>query len=88
MLSAGKVSAERPFNQGSDQLIKITMLEDRCQKLQTYCRELIDTNRLLDCENRLAIAQLTTHYSPSQLQNLTQAMEHLTPSPTHLFAYN
>jgi flagellin-specific chaperone FliS len=31
-------------------------LAERCQKLEEYCRELIRTNKILDCENRLAIA--------------------------------
>lgn len=31
-------------------------LAERCKKLEEYCRELIRTNTILDCENRIAIA--------------------------------
>jgi len=43
-------------------------LADRCKKLEEYCRELIRTNKILDCENRIAIAQILALTEPkSQL---------------------
>ena len=39
-------------------------LADRCKKLEEYCRELIRTNKILDCENRIAIAQILALTEP------------------------
>ena len=50
-------------------------LADRCKKLEEYCRELILTNKILDLENRTAIAQILHLTDPkNQLQNLTAAL--------------
>jgi hypothetical protein len=50
-------------------------LAERCKKLEEYCRELIRTNKILDCENRIAIAQILALTEPrTQLQNLQAAL--------------
>ena len=60
-ISNMQMDAKTPIKQP----IKITVssptkqnraLVERCQKLEQYCRELVKTNKILDCENRLAIA--------------------------------
>ena len=43
--------------------------------LEDYCRKLILTNTVLDCENRIAVAQILNLTEPQrQLQNLTAAL--------------
>lgn len=50
-------------------------MAERCKKLEEYCRELIRTNKILDCENRIAIAQIINLTDPkTQLSNLTAAL--------------
>ena len=50
-------------------------MAERCTKLEEYCRELIRTNKILDCENRIAIAQIINLTDPkTQLSNLTAAL--------------
>ncbi|TNV87259.1 hypothetical protein FGO68_gene13350 [Halteria grandinella] len=50
-------------------------LAQRCKKLEDYCRELIRINKVLDCENRIAIAQLINLTEPkTQLHNLSSAL--------------
>ena len=39
-------------------------LLERCRTLEKYCRELLQTNKVLDLENKVAIAQLVNLLSP------------------------
>ncbi|CDW84600.1 UNKNOWN [Stylonychia lemnae] len=55
-------------------------LLDRCSKLEQYCRELVRVNKILDCENRLAIAQLINLTDLNQLNNLSQAINFVSTS--------
>ena len=49
---------------------QVKSIVNRCQKLEDYCRELIRVNKILDCENRLAIAQIINLTDLNQLNNL------------------
>lgn len=50
-------------------------MQQRCLVLEDYCRKLILTNTVLDCENRIAVAQILNLTEPQrQLQNLTAAL--------------
>jgi len=49
-------------------------LKERCYKLEAYCKDLIKTNKVLDIENRLAIAQIVNIADPKQLNHLASAV--------------
>ena len=49
-------------------------LLNRCKQLEHYCKDLVQTNKVLDLENRVAIAQLVNLLSPNQLDNFTNAL--------------
>ena len=49
-------------------------LLNRCRTLEHYCKDLLQTNKVLDLENRVAIAQLVNLLSPEQLSNFTNAL--------------
>lgn len=38
---------------------QVKRLVERCQMLEGFCRELLQTNKVLDLENRICISQLT-----------------------------
>ena len=40
-------------------------LVQRCAKLEEYCKDLLKTNKVLDMENKLAIAQLVHLLDPN-----------------------
>ena len=61
---------------------QIARLNDRCQQLEAYCRDLIKTNKLLDLENRLCISQILNLNNASQgganqLNNFVGALQML-----------
>lgn len=50
----------------SNESTQIKRLNERCQTLETYCKDLIKTNKILDLENRLAISQILNLTNQSQ----------------------
>ena len=45
-----------PYNMESAQMQADDKLVQRCARLESYCKDLISTNKILDMENKLAIA--------------------------------
>ena len=56
-------------------------LLQRCQTLEKYCRDLVQTNKVLDLENRVAIAQIVNLLNPDQLSNFTKALRYVKECP-------
>lgn len=56
-------------------------LLQRCQTLEKYCRDLVQTNKVLDLENRVAIAQIVNLLHPDQLSNFTKALRYVKECP-------
>ena len=59
---------------------QVQRLEARCRMLEGYCKELIKTNKVLDMENRLCIAQLMNIFAKdkggtAQLNNFISALQ-------------
>lgn len=72
-----------PQGNESTQVKKLT---ERCQMLEAFCKELLHTNKLLDLENKICIAQITTlnQHDGVQLNNIAGALELLLSKQTHL----
>ena len=63
----------------ADTNTQIKHLNERCIQLEAYCRDLIKTNKILDMENRLCIAQIlnltnANQGGSKQLDNLVGAL--------------
>ena len=58
----------KPHNKKQGEELK--KLAGKCNKLEKYCKDLIQANKVLDMENRLAIAQNINMTEPTQLNNL------------------
>lgn len=59
---------------------ELKKLSEKCNKLEKYCKDLIQANKVLDMENRLAIAQIINMTEPTQLNNLVQAIDYVNNS--------
>jgi len=57
-------------------------------KLEQYCRDLIQTNKVLDAENRLAIAQIVHLTDPNQLNSFVNALKHVSSAPKTIYDVN
>ena len=53
------------------------MLQERVHKLESQNRELSDVNKVLDIENRVAMAQIINFTDEKQLNNLLAALEYV-----------
>lgn len=60
-------------------------LAERCLKLEQYCRDLIETNKVLDAENRLAIAQIVHLTDPNQLNHFATALKQVSSQPKTVY---
>lgn len=60
-------------------------LAERCLKLESYCRDLIETNKVLDAENRLAIAQIVHLTDVNQLSNFKAALRFVSQNPKTIY---
>jgi hypothetical protein len=63
--------------QSGSESSQVKRLVDRCQMLEGFCRELLQTNKVLDLENKICITQITSlnKEGGSQLDNYAGAME-------------
>ena len=64
----------QPVGASPLRMTRYVKLERRCKKLADYCKDLLQTNKVLDVENRLAIAQLIHMTDEQQLSNLSSAI--------------
>ena len=60
-------------------------LVQRCTRLEAYCKDLINTNKVLDTENKLAIAQIVHLLDPNQLSNFTAALRQVEQAPKTIY---
>lgn len=60
-------------------------LLNRYKMLELYCKDLVQTNKILDLENRVAIAQLVNLLSPDQLNNFTNALRFIQSNPRQIY---
>ena len=86
--SPNKVLTERPLQPmkpvqlivASSESEQVQRLQARNQMLEGFCKELMDTNKVLDMENRLCITQLMNIFSKekggtAQLNNFISALQ-------------
>ena len=80
--SPNKVLTERPVQLivASSESEHVQRLQARNQMLEGFCKELMDTNKVLDMENRLCITQLMNIFSKekggtAQLNNFISALQ-------------
>lgn len=53
--------------------------------LEKYCRDLLQSNKVLDLENKVAIAQIVNLLSPEQLNNFTAALRFVQKAPKTVY---
>ena len=74
-----------PFDLEAAQVTFDDRLVERCAKLEQYCKDLLKTNKVLDMENKLAIAQLVHLLDPTQLSNFTSALRQVEQAPKTIY---
>lgn len=63
--------------QSGSESSQVRRLVERCQMLEGFCRELLQTNKVLDLENRICISQITAlnKQGGTQLDNYVGALD-------------
>lgn len=65
-------------------------MNERCEQLESYCKELLKTNKILDLENRLCISQILSLQKEggNQIDNIVGAMHLLQSKGNSVYAAN